>query len=659
LTVSDGQKRDLIDRVISEGVKRGLFSSAEVSILRRELADVSLEELLREYVPRWYGDLYRWQPVDARTWLFDPDFMNLEGQIWPVLADDFVEIVDGGYKEVLIEGAIGYGKSYMTSLLLTRSLYELSCYKNPQLAVGLADNSAIVIANLATKEKVAKEVVFEYIAGFVRGSPYFRRYFPPQKDLIKELAFPHKIRVMPAASTQGSVIGQNIFSAAIDEANFLFRGSSERAGSVNDEYDLAKVLYNAISRRMKSRFGDNRGVLIVSSSSMYPDDFTTFRKRQAEESGERIFYRRYSQWAPKPAYQGFDQDPSEYFLLSIGDAAHRPRIVLRPDEQGFDPALDDVDALKSGKVPVIRVPNDFRPEFRRDIDMAVRDIAGYATSARFPFFRNIQPIIDSFERAKKRNVRHPWSVERTTLLDDSTWVKDRLNWEKRMYHHFAHVDLALSQDACGIAIVRLDGAEQVVFERPYYDEFNGELRYEKDVKYVPRLTTVLTLQVKSIGDNEVPVGKVRQVLMDLVSWGFMLTKVTYDQYMSAESIQALIAAGIDADKLSVDRTMDAYHSLKEALDEERLDTYEYTILLKEASELERDLEKKKIDHPPRGSKDVTDALSGAVHNATVWVRDNPTIVSDGEFKDDPLINPSNVVFGGFSDDDDDLSWLYG
>jgi hypothetical protein len=656
--VSDGQKRDLIERVIAEGVKQNLFSTSEVALIRRELSQVSLEELLKEYIPRWYGDLYRWQPVDARTWLFDPDFMGLEGQLWPVLAEDFIEIVDGGYKEVLIEGAIGYGKSFLTSLILTRQIYELSCFKNPQLAVGLADNSDIVIANIATKEKVAKDVVFGYIAGFVRGSPYFKRYFPPQKDLTKEMLFPHRLRVMPAASTQGSVIGQNIYAAALDEANFLFRGESERAGSVGEEFDLAKVLYNALSRRMDSRFGKQRGVLIVSSSSMYPDDFTTSRRKESLTTGEKIFYRRYSQWTPKPAYQGFDSDPQQYFWLSVGDTSHRPRILLSPSEPSYDELLDDAEALRAQSIPLIKVPNDFKIEFRRDIDMAVRDIAGYATSSRHPFFRNIQPIIDSFERAKKRGVKHPWSLERTTLLDDSTWVRERLNWEKRMYHHFAHVDLALSQDAAGIAVVRLDGVEQVVFERPYFDEFNGELRYEKDVRYVPKMTTVLTLQVRSAGEREIPVAKIRQILMDLLSWGFMLTMVTYDQYQSGESIQALLTAGVEADKLSVDRTMDPYHALKEAFDEERLDTYQYEVLLKECSQLERDLERKKIDHPPRGSKDVSDAICGAVYNCTVWVRDNPTIITDGEFQDQPMSNPSNIVFGGFVDDDD-LSWLYG
>ena len=652
------QKQALIDMMMREGLKQNLLTDEEVIYLRRELQNVSFEELMSEYIPRWYGDVYRWQPVDVRTWLFDEEFMGLQGQIWPVLAEDFIEMMSGGYHEAILEGSIGWGKSFISALALVRMVYELSCFKNPAAALGLADGSPIVLANIATKEKQAKDVVFGNVVQFVRRSPYFRRHFPLAKDLSKELLFPQNISVKPAASTQGSVIGQNLYGAVMDEINFLFRGQSDRSGSNNQEFDLAKVLHTAMGRRMFSRFKDRRGLLMSVSSSMYPDDFTAWRKKQADELDERIFYRRYSQWTPRPEMQGFDRDPKQYFWLSIGDSANRPRVLRDPAEEEFDPDLDDREALEAKQLTVLKVPNIYRLEFLRDIDMAVRDIAGYATNARHPFFRNIRPILDSFERAQRRGLKHPWSTERTTLLDDTTWVKDRLDWDRRLYHHFAHVDLAISQDAAGIAIVRLDGVEETVFERPYYDEINAELRYEKDIQYVPKLSTVMTLQIKSEGEHEIPVAKVRQILMDLVNWGFLLTLVTYDQYQSAESIQALLSSGVEADKLSVDRTMDPYHSLKEAFDEDRLDTYEYPILLKELSELERDLEKKKIDHPPKGSKDCADGLAGAVHNAAIWVRNNPTVVMQGEMTGEGAF-PSTLMFGEVDDPEDDYSWLFG
>ena len=656
--MNDERKNHLIDTIIARGLKEALFSPDEAVLARRRLNEITLEELLQEYLPRWYGNLYKWQPVDVRTWLYSPEFMNLQDQIWPVLAEDLIELIEGGYKEAILAGSIGWGKSYFTSLVICRTLYELSCYKNPQLALGLASNSQIVIPNISTNAKTAKEVVFEYVAGFIRRSPYFRQHFSPDKDLTRELVFPNGIRVLPVASTEGSVIGQNIYSAVLDEANFLFKGASERAASLDQEYDLAKVLHNALQRRIESRFGESAGILLIVSSSQYPDDFTEFRRKQAEEAGERIFYRRYSQWTPKPVYQGFDKDPKNYFWLSLGDGANRPRIVRAPDEKHHDAKADDLVRLKADNVPVIKVPEHFRLLFERDLDMAIRDVAGFATLAKHPFFRNIQPILDSFERARKKGLQHPWSLDRTTLADGSGWVRDRLDFNLRQSHHFAHIDLALTQDAAGVAIVRLDGVEERVFERPYYDEFNGMLRFENLVTHVPRLTTVMTLQVHAPPNGEIPIASIRQLIMDLANWGYYITRVTMDSYQSAETIQTLNASGIEADTLSVDRTMDAYHSLKEAFDEERLDTYEYAVLLKECGELERDLIKRKIDHSPKGSKDVSDALSGAVHSCALWVRENPGVVVKGDLDDDAT-NPAPVMFGDFDDEElDDIAWLF-
>lgn len=658
--MSDLDIDQLIDAIIQQGLKEALFSPDEVVHVRRKLASLKPDELLKEYLPRWYGSLYKWQPVSVEEWLFDEEHMDLQDQIWPVLANDLIELLEGGYQEAILSGGIGYGKSFLTAVVICRMLYELSCYKDPQLALGLASNSQIVIPNIATKEKIAKEVVFEYVAGFVRRSPYFRRYFAPDKDLVGELVFPNKIRVLPAASTQGSVIGQNIYSAVIDEANFLFKGASERAGAVDQSFDLAKVLYNAIKRRMESRFGKNSGILMIVSSAQYPDDFTEARYQEALEAGERVFYRRYSQWTPKPIYRNFDKDPKQYFWLSLGDGAHRPRLIRTPEERHYDPGLDDLKQLRSEEVPLLKVPEDFRLQFERDLDMAIRDIAGYATAAKHPFFRNIQPLLDSFERGKARGLSHPWSAEQATLADGSTWVKDALTWDDRQLHHFVHIDLALTQDAAGIAVMRLDGVEEHVFERPYFDELNSVLRFERDVTYVPKLTCVLLLRVVAPPQGEIPIASLRRIVLDLIDWGYLITRVTLDQWQSAETIQALRSMGVEADTLSVDRTMDAYHSFKEALDEDRLDLYEYPWLLKECRELERDLRKKKVDHVPSGSKDVSDAVAGAVHNCALWVRANPTVVVKGDLIDGEPQNPSPVAFSEFDDDEiEDLSWLYG
>ena len=67
-----------------------------------------------------------------------------------------------------------------------------------------------------------------------------------------------------------------------------------------------------------------------------------------------------------------------------------------------------------------------------------------------------------------------------------------------------------------------------------------------------------------------------------------------------------------------------YTDLKEAVNEDRIDYYRIPsgnpdrpspseVFVKECMRLE-EIEGKKVDHPPKGSKDVSDAVAGVTHN---------------------------------------------
>jgi hypothetical protein len=81
---------------------------------------------------------------------------------------------------------------------------------------------------------------------------------------------------------------------------------------------------------------------------------------------------------------------------------------------------------------------------------------------------------------------------------------------------------------------------------------------------------------------------------------------------SADSLQQLAQKGYDAQLVSMVRTPHAYENLKLAIYEGRLRCYPYPALLDELRQLERDPTTGKIDHPPGGEKDLSDALAGAL-----------------------------------------------
>jgi hypothetical protein len=97
---------------------------------------------------------------------------------------------------------------------------------------------------------------------------------------------------------------------------------------------------------------------------------------------------------------------------------------------------------------------------------------------------------------------------------------------------------------------------------------------------------------------------------------FNVRKISYDGYQSRESIQVLRKAGIRAQEMSVDRNTEPYDHLRSALYQDRVAMVENELLMQELSQLEINAEKGKVDHPPRGSKDLADAVAGAVFAAS-------------------------------------------
>jgi hypothetical protein len=86
--------------------------------------------------------------------------------------------------------------------------------------------------------------------------------------------------------------------------------------------------------------------------------------------------------------------------------------------------------------------------------------------------------------------------------------------------------------------------------------------------------------------------------------------ITFDTWGSQESVKSMKDEGFNADILSVDDDTTPYETLRTAIYDERVLCYHVPVLERELIQLERG--PKKIDHPPRGSKDIADGLAGAV-----------------------------------------------
>lgn len=155
------------------------------------------------------------------------------------------------------------------------------------------------------------------------------------------------------------------------------------------------------------------------------------------------------------------------------------------------------------------------------------------------------------------------------------------------FNYFLHFDLSKSGDQSGVGLVHYDHYQNI---------------YVADLIMKIPVSKEWNLKFASL-----------EVLIDLLkSRGFYLAKITFDGFQSLNIIQTLIAKGFNAALYSVDRTMEAYDTLISTIFQQRFDYYPQENFIYEMKTIQ--LKGNKYDHPPKGSKDISDAVAGALSN---------------------------------------------
>jgi len=509
---------------------------------------------------------------------------------------------------------------------------QLSAYNNPHKWLGASPTSPLVFINMSVNAKKAKEIIFTRVKSMIDASPYFKEKFPRNRRLIDSCEWNvnveetgtrsgQQIHFKPGTGESLSALGDDIYGGACDELNF-FRVIEKSKRAFGDSFDPAQKLYDTVIRRMKSRFmagGLPLGKLFLISSAQIPEDFIERRVDEAKADGslgKTIKLIKKSQWegkkgvfiGGKPVYS------DKTFRVEVGSSRKSSRILDTYNERIGEVTIEDYDDIE-GKV--LDVPVELWTDFYRDIEGSVRDFGGEVTRAIYPFFPDAEiiysAVANSIESAPDiwHKYEHPWSSLQTTLQDGSVLVKDRLFamddkgvWRPKFHPskpRYWHVDIALSGDAMGLAIVHVAGWKQV--------------RTGPDtVEDKPIIMVDLLLRIVAPRNGEINFGNVRSILYQLQQLGMYMKFGSLDlKLMSADFIQIVKSRGLNADHVSVDKDLTPYQVTKDCFYDSRMIMYEYEIATTELSRLEKAVDK--IDHPLDGSKDVSDGLAGATFNA--------------------------------------------
>lgn len=364
-------------------------------------------------------------------------------------------------------------------------------------------------------------------------------------------------------------------------------------------YDQAVAVYNSISRRRKSRFmkqGKLPGILCLVSSKKYPGQFTDLKEQEAAreiaQTGRTSIYvydRRVWEIVPEGRFSG------QWFNLFIGDGSRRPRVLA--EGEGWS---------KKDHALIMRIPEEYRSEFDRDLMNAMRDIAGVSTLALFPFFYSREQVAAMFD-----DYPSVLSELTTDFTDPPIKVLPSRFWRPEL-PRWIHIDLSVRKDSTGMSCACVPGFASI-------SRGDGPEDYE----VLPQFRFDFQLAIRPPKGGEILFYKIRSLIYALRDQGLNVKWVSLDSFQSSDMIQILRQNNFITGELSMDTSTLPYETLKSACYDGRVSAPLHPVCEAELVRLELDAKLKKIDHPTLGSKDVADSMAGCCHGLTMrretWV----------------------------------------
>ena len=288
----------------------------------------------------------------------------------------------------------------------------------------------------------------------------------------------------------------------------------------------------------------------------------------------------------------------ERFPVLVGNDMVQSKILTQEEADVMRPALQD------GLI-IVDVPEEYRSDFTNDLDGSIRDVAGIATVSISPFLQQRDKIIECIDP----NRDHPFSKESWVHGDGGSvsWPKIAhqvqmrdgaelfQSWQPLFYpgaSRHVHIDPSLNTDSTGFAMGCVTGYKHVTRR--------DRETQEQYTESAPIIWVDFLLRISPPVGGEIDHGEVRSLVYKFQGHGFMVSLITMDQFNSSSSLQKFATKGITAERMSVDKPMDAYDTLKEAIYEGRVHFYGYEPLLEELRTIQKDHARNKVDHPKTG-----------------------------------------------------------
>lgn len=552
--VKSGKPAHVIDL---GGADRVLAFHASVSLFDRK------QRVLEEFADH-YNKKNKYQRIEGGM------YYDMISSIEPIGHGEYWTMTQPETHNYVGNGLVSHqsGKDYIAEIACAYVVYKLLCLKDPARYFNKPPGDSIDIINVAINADQAQNVFFKGLKRIVTNSPWFQGKMNPK---MRSIEFDKNITVYSGHSEAEAFEGYNVLMVILDEiAGFehFTKGEEEEGKSP------AQAIYDMYSASVTSRFGEH-GKIVLLSFPRSKGDFIT--NRYEEVVGEVQKY------------------PMEHTFIM------NPELPADAPGNSFtiEWTIDDIISYKRDAVWATRRPSwdvnptktieNYKDEFFSEPVKSLAKFAAEPQDAIGGFFDDHQKI-DEF--AKYGN----------GVDSDNTFIESFKPVDGDDTKYYIHVDLARKHDRCVVSMAHVAGWRR-----------RGMMGSEE---FMPVIKVDLVRYWTPSRGKQVDFAEVRDFVVSIIHRGFNVAKITFDQWQSDEMIKFFNRMGVSSDVLSVG--LQHYMDLKLIITEGRGEAPYNEILRRELKQLFITKNGKNVDHPrtKEGSKDISDAVCGAVFNAS-------------------------------------------
>jgi len=528
------------------------------------------------------GEEFDEKPVDLKTFVRSPEYLGL-----PELSDYQYTLIEKSsqiYKDSTLiklfgeeEGRIrfkqtanevvaqlgkGSGKDYCSTIAVAYIVYLLLCLKDPATYYGKPPGDSIDIINIAINSQQASNVFFKGFKTRIEKSPWFAGKYT---DKASEVKFDKAITVHSGHSEREAWEGYNVIVVILDEIS----GFAIENTTGHDQAKTGAAIYDMYRASVDSRFPDF-GKVILLSFPRYKNDYIQQRYNAVVAEVETVV-----------RDHKFKMDEE----LPDGTVGNEFEIQWEEDHI-VSYKIPKVYALRrpTWEVNPVRKIDDFKVAFFTNPLDALSRFACMPPDAVDAFFKSKEKVEKAFNKAHLA-VDNFGGLEEWFLPDPDK-------------EYFIHVDLAQKHDHCAVAMAHVNRWVNVkvtdTYSQPAPIVEIDAVRFWTPTK-----------------DKSVDFTEVKDYILSLKTRGFKIRVCTFDRWNSHDMMQQLKQYGINTEILSVAKKH--YDDMAMVVAEERVVGPHIPLLIDELLQLR--IMRDRVDHPRKGSKDLADAVCGAIYNS--------------------------------------------